>query len=143
MSGRVIGWDDHSNLAAGLKQGGPAYDLGLSPLVLDLYRQGLDQDGLVAAMGEFGRTPAYNQRAGRDHWSALMSVLLAGGGLKPGVVGASNSKGEVPIAAPYRPENVLAMVYRHLGIDPTLVFDDFAGRPRYILERRELIQELV
>ena len=72
-----------------------------------------------------------------------MRVLLAGGGLKPGIVGASNSKGEVPADAPYRPENILAMLYRHLGIDPTHTFNDLSGRPRYLLEEREIVRELV
>ncbi len=94
-------------------------------------------------MGEFGRTPRVNEKAGRDHWGNVMSVMLAGGGLKPGVFGASNSKGEVPNAMPYRPENVLATVYRHLGIDPTQTFADFSGRPRFILEERQVIGEIV
>jgi hypothetical protein len=72
-----------------------------------------------------------------------MSVMLAGGGLQRGIVGASNSRGEVPAANAYRPENVLAMIYRHLGIDPEITFDDFSGRPRHLLERRDLIKELV
>jgi hypothetical protein len=73
-----------------------------------------------------------------------MSVLIAGGPYRMGqVIGASNSRGEVPIDQPYRPENVLAMIYRHLGIDPSLTFPDLAGRPRYILERREPIAELL
>jgi hypothetical protein len=140
---RVTGWDDHSKLAKGLKQRGPAYDQGIASLVTDLYDRGMNDQVLVVAMGEFGRTPRYNGNAGRDHWGSVMSVLLAGGGLKSGIVGASNSRGEVPAAAPYRPENVLAMIYRHLGIDPHLTFDDFAGRPRYILEERGLIRELI
>lgn len=140
---RVTGWDDHSKLARGLKQRGPAYDQGIAALVSDLYERGLDRDVLVVAMGEFGRTPRYNANAGRDHWGSLMSVLLACGGLKPGIVGASNSKGEVPADAPYRPENVLAMIYRHLGIDPQTTFNDFSGRPRYVLEERRLITELI
>ncbi|MEO2033691.1 MAG: DUF1501 domain-containing protein [Planctomycetaceae bacterium] len=139
---RVTGWDDHGKLARGLKQRGPAYDQGMAALVRDLYARGMNEQVLVVAMGEFGRTPRYNRDAGRDHWGAVMSVLLAGGGLRPGIVGASNSKGELPAAAPYRPENVLAMIYRHLGIDPQLTFNDFAGRPRYILEERGLITEL-
>ena len=56
---------------------------------------------------------------------------------------ASNRKGEEPTEAAYRPENVLAMVYRHLGIDPAITFNDFAGRPQHILGRRGLIEELV
>ena len=82
-------------------------------------------------MGEFGRTPRVNAKGGRDHWPAVMSVLLAGGGFRMGqVIGASDAKGAAAAEAPYRPENVLAMVYRHLGIDPALTFDDLSGRPR-------------
>ena len=103
----------------------------------------MQDDVLIVAMGEFGRTPRFNRNAGRDHWGAVMSVMLAGGRLKPGIFGASNSKGEVPAEMPYRPENVLAMLYRHLGIDPAMTFDDFSGRPRYVLEERELIREVI
>ena len=46
-------------------------------------------------------------------------------------------------SAEYRPENVLAMLYRHLGIDPVTTFNDVSGRPRYLLEERELIHELI
>ena len=140
---RVTGWDDHNRVAAGMKKKGPAYDRGVAALVRDLYDRGLNHDVLVVAMGEFGRTPRVNRNAGRDHWGAVMSVLLAGGGLKTGIVGASNSKGEVPQENPYRPENVLAILYRHLGVDPSMTFNDFAGRPRYILERRKLISQLI
>ena len=70
--------------------------------------------------------------------------LTAGGGLKAGqIVGASNDKGEIPADRPYRPENVLATIYRHLGIDTALTFNDLSGRPRYVLENRGVISELV
>ena len=122
---------------------GPALDQAIASLVTDLYETGLHQKVMVVAMGEFGRTPRVNKSAGRDHWGRVMSVL-SGGDLKVGqVVGASDSSGGVPIESPYRPENVLALLYRHLGIDPSLTFPDNAGRPRYLLENRELINELV
>jgi hypothetical protein len=140
---RCTGWDDHRKIASGLKQRAPNYDRGIATLIKDLYERGLQDDVLVVAMGEFGRTPRINKNAGRDHWGALMSVLLAGGGLKPGIVGASNSKGEVPADTPYRPENILAMLYRHLGIDPAMTLNDLSGRPRYLLEEREIVRELV
>jgi hypothetical protein len=143
VSVRVGGWDDHTQIARSMRRKGPAYDRGVAALVSDLYQRGLDRDVLVVAMGEFGRTPRVNRNAGRDHWGAVMSVLLSGGGLPVGqVVGSSNSKGEVPASNPYRPENVLHLAYRHLGIDPAITFNDFAGRPRYLLERRGLIREL-
>ena len=141
---RVSSWDDHNGIAARMKSKGPAYDQGLAALIEDLHERGMDRDVLVIAMGEFGRTPRVNRNAGRDHWGRLMSVLIAGGGLRMGqVVGSSNSKGETPEDAPYRPAHVLAMVYRHLGIEPSTTFPDLSGRPRYVLEDRELIRELV
>ncbi|MGD9858300.1 MAG: DUF1501 domain-containing protein, partial [Planctomycetaceae bacterium] len=105
---RVTGWDDHTQLLKRIRPRAAEYDRGIAALVTDLYDRGLSDDVLVVAMGEFGRTPRVNRNAGRDHWGAVMSVLLAGGGLQAGVYGASNSKGEVPLEMPYRPENVLA-----------------------------------
>lgn len=140
---RVNGWDDHGQIARAMQAKGPAYDAGVAALVQDIYDRGLDRKVLVVCMGEFGRTPRINASAGRDHWGQVMSVVLAGGGLRTGqIIGASDSKGAVPVERPYRPENVLAVLYRHLGIDPALTFNDLAGRPRYVLERRELITEL-
>tara|TARA_B100000686_G_scaffold117946_1_gene125139 strand:+ start:38 stop:259 length:222 start_codon:yes stop_codon:yes gene_type:complete len=73
-----------------------------------------------------------------------MSVLMSGGGLEVGqIVGGSDRHGGYPIDRPYRPENVLAMIYRHLGINPELTFADANGRPRYLLEERGLIRELL
>jgi hypothetical protein len=141
---RTGSWDDHNGIAKRMRDKGPSYDQALAALVEDLYDRGLDRDVLLVSMGEFGRTPKINKNAGRDHWGSVMSVLLAGGGLPTGqIVGSSNPKGEVPAENPYRPENVLAMLYRHLGIDPSMTFPDLSGRPRYVLEQRKLIAELV
>lgn len=140
---RVTGWDDHTNIAKSMRAKGPNYDRAMAALIGELRERGLDRRVLVVAMGEFGRTPRVNKTAGRDHWGAVMSVVLAGGGLKTGIFGASNGKGEVPTSSAYRPENILAMVYRHLGIDPARTFNDLAGRPRHLLEERTLIREIV
>ena len=116
----------------------------MTTLIEDIYERGLDKKVMVIVTGEFGRTPRVNKSAGRDHWGSVMSVLMAGGGLKTGqVVGSSTDKGETPHDRPYRPENILAMVYRHLGIDSATTFPDFSGRPRYVLEQRGLVTELV
>ena len=137
-------WDDHNGIEKRMKAKGPALDKAIASLVTDLYETGLHEKVMVVAMGEFGRTPRVNSNAGRDHWGRVMSVLMSGGDLKVGqVVGASDSSGGVPVESPYRPENVLALLYRHLGIDPSLTFPDNAGRPRYLLENRDLINELV
>ncbi|NQV27471.1 MAG: DUF1501 domain-containing protein [Rhodopirellula sp.] len=137
-------WDDHGDIRKRMNDKGPGLDQAIASLVTDLYESGLHQKVMLVAMGEFGRTPRVNKNAGRDHWGRVMSVLMSGGNLKVGqVVGASDSSGGVPVEAPYRPENVLAVLYQHLGIDPSLTFPDNAGRPRYLLETRDLIRELV
>lgn len=140
----VGSWDDHSKIADRMKAKGPAYDQGLAALISDLYERGLNNDVLVVAMGEFGRTPRINKSAGRDHWGRLMSVLMAGGNYRMGqIIGSSNPKGEVPQDNPYRPESVIAMMYEHLGINPGTTITDYTGRPRYLLENRRLIKELI
>lgn len=137
-------WDDHADLPRRMQQRAPVYDQGLSALIEDLRQRGLNRDVLLVAMGEFGRTPKLNQNAGRDHWPAVASVLLTGGSYRMGqAIGASDSRGGAVTQAPYPPQSILAMVYRHLGIDPALTFPDFTGRPRYILEERETITELL
>lgn len=144
VSIRVSSWDDHTKIADRMKLKGPNYDQGLATLISDLYDRGLSEDVLVVAMGEFGRTPRINKGAGRDHWGKAMSVLMSGGRHRMGqVIGETNDKGEEPIASPYRPEHVLGMVYRHLGIDPGMTINDLTGRPRYLLEERKLIRELI
>jgi hypothetical protein len=73
-----------------------------------------------------------------------MCALLSGGGLRTGqVVGATNSRGEYPKERPLTPRDVLATVYRHLGIDPRREFRDFAGRPVPILSDGEPIRDLI
>ena len=140
----VGSWDDHSKIADRMKSKGPAYDQGLAALISDLHERGLNRDVLVVAMGEFGRTPRINKTAGRDHWGRLMSVLMAGGNLRMGqIIGSSNAKGEVPKDNPYRPENVIATMYQHLGISPGTTITDPTGRPRYLLENRRVIKELI
>ena len=137
-------WDDHGSLEGRMKILRPRWDRAMGALIADLYEHGLQDHVLMVAMGEFGRTPRMNKNAGRDHWGPVMSVAFSGGGLQMGqVVGASTEKGETPKSNPYRPGNVLAMVYRHLGVDPAQTFPDYNGRPQYVLQHQELIRELI
>ena len=139
---RMGDWDDHIDLPKRIRPRAEMFDQALTTLITDLEDRGLSKKVLVVAMGEFGRTPKVNGKAGRDHWPGVMSVLMAGGYHMGQVVGASDSHGARPLESIYRPENVLGMLYRHLGIDPAITFNNFAGRPRHILERREPIVEL-
>ncbi len=119
-------------------------DAMVSTLTEDLYDRGLDRKVLLVVWGEFGRTPTINKRAGRDHWPKVGSLAFVGGGLRMGqVIGESDAKGAVPRERPVRPEDVLATMYHHLGIDPSIHFETFDGRPIPILSAGEAISELV
>jgi uncharacterized protein (DUF1501 family) len=137
------GWDDHANgLEQNLPRRAPIYDTAVSALIQDLYDRGLDQKVLVLAWGEFGRTPRLN-RGGRDHWPSSMSVLLAGGGMPMGqVIGSTTSRGERPQDRPLHPNDVLATVYHHLGIDHHHTFVNPQGRPVPLLPNGQPIAEL-
>jgi uncharacterized protein (DUF1501 family) len=141
---RMGAWDDHVDLPGRIRPRAPEYDAGLSALIEDLHQRGMQRDVLVVAMGEFGRTPRINPNGGRDHFPAVNNVLLSGGDFRMGqVIGETDRNGAEVTEAPYRPQSVLAMVYRHLGIDPGMTFNDYSGRPRYVLEHRTPIAELI
>jgi uncharacterized protein (DUF1501 family) len=138
------GWDDHGEaLVQRLPQRARIYDRAVTALIEDLSARGLDRKVLVLAWGEFGRTPRIN-RGGRDHWPSSMSVLMAGGGLSMGqVIGSTNARGERPQDHPLHPNDVLATVYRHLGIDHRHAFVNPQGRPIPLLPNGEPIAQLV
>lgn len=143
-------WDDHSNIEVGHGGKLKVVDQAVAALVEDLSQRGLLDRVLVIVMGEFGRTPRINNGQpgipipGRDHWGDAISVMMAGGGLKGGVVvGQTNAKAEFPVERPLKPHDLLATVYRVMGIDTDLSFRDFSGRPVPILTEGEPIRELL
>jgi hypothetical protein len=149
-------WDDHASafhLDYAQQERLPQMDQGLTALITDLHDRGLDKNVLVIACGEFGRTPRItyapknfsNQPGvGRDHWPNAYSALIAGGGLRMGqVVGATNSKAEYPTQDPLTPQDLLATVYRHLGINYRHEIMDFSGRPVPILPHGNPIEALI
>lgn len=139
------GWDTHGNNFAELKNRLlPQFDRAVAALVDDLFVRGLQDDVLVMAMGEFGRTPRINPQAGRDHWPGAMSVLFAGGGLQMGqAIGTTDSKAEYPTSKPYTPGCVLSTMYHTLGIDHHHVFYDQGRRPLPVLNEGQPITELI
>jgi uncharacterized protein (DUF1501 family) len=122
-------------------------DQAISALIEDVYARGLDRKVLIVAAGEFGRTPRLTQAAGllgRDHWPSAQSALVSGGGLRTGqVIGATNRRGEYPVERPLSPQDLLATIYRHLGIDHRTELRDLSGRPVPILSGCEPIRELI
>jgi len=125
------GWDTHSkNFAALESELLPMLDQGLSALIEDLSGRGALDETLIIVMGEFGRTPKINAQAGRDHWGSCQSVLLAGGGIRGGVVlGASDKIGAYPTDNPIDPVDIHATMYHCMGLDPAALIHDRLGRP--------------
>lgn len=136
-------WDNHGGTAALGGIGGyamlkekyclPPLDQGLSALLEDLASRGLLEETLVAAYGEFGRTPKINAAAGRDHWGACQSVVLAGGPIRGGqVFGASDRHAAYPSQNPVSPEDLLATIYDALGVPISAELHDQQGRPQQV-----------
>jgi hypothetical protein len=114
----------------GLKPLLPRVDQTLATLVTDLECRGLLDDTLVIMMGEFGRSPVVNRDAGRDHWTNVMSLVLAGGGLRHGqVIGATDRKGHAILERKVTPQDLAATVFKHLGIDLDSHWLTGQGRP--------------
>jgi hypothetical protein len=137
-------WDTHVLGFESLRLGFlPRFDQAYSALIEDLDQRGLLESTLVIAWGEFGRTPRVNNDAGRDHYPNVFSAALAGGPVKGGrVIGESDSRGAFPKANPKSPQDVLATMYRHLGVDTMLSYTDGAGRPHPVLPSGQVIEEL-
>jgi len=149
------GWDTHEKLYERLKDGYtgakkpvgliPSLDLAMSALIDDLEDRGMLDETLVVAMGEFGRTPKLNTRAGRDHWPRVFSVALAGGGIRGGaVLGASDAVGESPHERPVTPSELAATIYTLLGVSPALELKTSDGRPvRVVMDGTQPVSELI
>ena len=108
----------------------PQVDRVLHALVQDLTQRGLLDSTLVLMMGEFGRSPRINAEAGRDHWTNVMSMVMAGGGLRHGqVIGSTDRQGGDITSSPVRPQDLAATTFRHLGIDLNAAWTNAQGRP--------------
>jgi uncharacterized protein (DUF1501 family) len=151
MGARLYNWDDHSvnaHIFEEMRLRLPAFDQGVAALIEDIHERGLDKDVLVVVTGEFGRTGRIEYgkagQPGRDHNPGAMSMLLAGGGLQMGqVIGSTDSRGEAAKTRVMHPNDVLATMYRFLGVDQHRQLNDLTGRPHSILPWGRPIEELI
>jgi len=146
-------WDNHGDnvppyggITRGLGPLLPLFDHLLTTLVSDLEERGSLDEVLVIAMGEFGRTPRIGTQGstdGRDHWPVVMSMALAGGGMRHGqVIGSTERDGGSIHTRPVTPGDLAATIYRHFGVPLDTHYIDPKGRPRFIVENGSPIHEL-
>jgi hypothetical protein len=156
IPGAIGNWDIHAvngHLFDDARARLPVFDRAIAALIEDIYQRGLDRRVMVIVSGEFGRTPRINPQKGtsskviqpgRDHYPAAMSVLVSGGGMSTGqVIGSTTSKGERPKDRKLDPNDLLATVYRHLGIDYQKMVPDNSGRPVPLIPFGTPIRELL
>ena len=128
-------WDSHVHSDDVRNHLLPTFDQAMSALVSDLEERGMLGETLVVALGEMGRTPRASARAGRGHWSTLFPAVLAGGGVRGGMLyGRSDKDAAYGLEDPVTPEDLAATLYHALGIDPDLRVLDSQGRPTPIVE---------
>jgi uncharacterized protein (DUF1501 family) len=156
LCGRVGNWDDHAvnhHIFEAMKARCRYFDQAVATLIEDLQDRGLGRRVLVMVTGEFGRTPRINyqpdsasgvSQPGRDHWPRATSLLFAGGGTQGGrVVGATDRQGGDVTDRRVGVRDVLATLYRHLGIEADRVtLADPSGRPVPVLPEGRPIPEL-
>jgi hypothetical protein len=156
ISGGIGNWDIHAvngHLYDDAQARLPVFDKAISALVDDIYQRGLDKKVMVIVAGEFGRTPRINpqkgtsskvMQPGRDHYPGAMSVLVSGGGMQTGqVIGETTAKGVRPKQRQLDPNDLLATVYRFLGIDYDAMIPDTSGRPVPLIPDGTPIRELL
>jgi uncharacterized protein (DUF1501 family) len=132
------GWDTHKQHFQVMRRKLPELDKGLATLLQDLSERGLLASTIVWCCGEFGRTPRIQWEApwngGRNHFGAVFSALVAGGGFKGGqVVGASDARGETVKERPVYPVDLLGSMYELLGIDLAARLPHPLGEPARVM----------
>jgi hypothetical protein len=138
------GWDMHNQISAGMRRDMPPLDQALAALIEDLESRGLLSKTLVMVSSEFGRTPKINNEAGRDHWPKVFSVMLAGGGVKGGLVyGASDATATEPEFDPVSPEDLATTMYQLLGIVADKELMSPGDRPIEICDGGKVIQDIL
>ena len=138
-------WDTHWNHHFRLKDRLlPGFDLAFSGLIADLEDRGMLDETLIVWMSEHGRTPKFNGNAGRDHWSRVYSIAMAGGGVPGGnIVGSSDSIAGDVATNPVSPKDILATIFHLLGVDPHMMVANRVGQPLPIAGSGQVRPELV
>ncbi len=137
-------WDSHARESLRLKTVlAPPFDLAFSALLEELDDRRMLDDTLVVCMAEFGRTPRFNKKGGRDHWGHVFSVVMAGGGIRGGqAYGMSDKHAAFPVDGIVHPEDVTATIFHTLGYRQETKLRDGFGRTVPI-SRGRIIESLL
>lgn len=139
----VGGWDTHDDNFERVKELTGQIDQPAAQLIADLRSRGMLDDTLVVWMGEFGRTPKINARAGRDHYPRAFNVALAGGGVRGGqVIGKTDAAGADVTERPVQVKDLFSSIYTLLGIDPDHENMSHIGRPITLVDEGAPVEEL-
>jgi hypothetical protein len=138
------GWDMHQRIRQSIDSTLPPFDQAYAALIRDLERRGLLDSTLVMVSSEFGRTPKINNDSGRDHWPKVFSVVLAGGGIKKGLIyGASDAIAAEPFDMPMTIEDLATTVYHCLGIPAEKELMAPGARPIEIVDGGKVRRDLL
>ena len=143
------GWDSHDYLERGHTSRIKSVDKPIAALIRDLKQRGMLEDTLVIWTGEFGRTPDNNKRGGvyslgRGHNSQAMTMLFAGGGVKPGVVGATDELGSTAVECVHPIRDLHVTLLHLLGLDDNKLTYFHGGRYKQLSQfGGEVIKEII
>lgn len=138
------GWDMHDGIHAGMNGQVPPFDQAYAALIRDLEQRGLLDSTMVVIASEFGRTPKINGTAGRDHWPKVFSIVMAGGGIRKGVVyGSSDSTATEPNESPLDVTDWATTMYHCMGINADKELMAPGDRPIEIVDGGNVIKELL
>ena len=136
-------WDSHGHNFESHQEMVPELDHVMATLLDDLAGRGLLEHTLVITLAEFGRTPKFNGRGGRDHWGQVFSVALAGGGINGGqVYGESDDQAAYPLEKIVHPEDITATIFHALGHAPETEIRNNQGRP-FAISRGRVLHEIL
>ena len=138
------GWDTHQDNFERSANLCGQIDQPTAALIADLKRRGMLEKTLVVWMGEFGRTPNINPRAGRDHFPRAFNAMLAGGGVQGGqVIGSTDAAGKQVVQRPVTVHDLFRTIYHTLGIDADTENMSRIGRPIKLVDGGQVVEELL
>ena len=142
--GSGLGWDTHTDNFNQVRRLSQELDSGWATLMSELKERGLLESTTILWISEFGRTPVINTAAGRDHFPAAWSTVLAGAGVKGGqAVGSTAKDGATVAERPVTVADFLATVFTAVGVDPTTENHTWDGRPIQLVKGGRAVEELV